>query len=533
MTRKDAPAVLYWGLLALLCWLPIPLASNRGWAWAIAVVWIALLAIGWLTAWAASQAEVTYTCRQARPARLLLTLWLAWLAFQLLPLPPAWIASLSPEAFALHEATPEAELTGGFAGSFLPEDFHTLSVDPISTANFLAKSLAYSALFVLTLLVVSSRTRLRGLGYALILSGLFQAAYGGLMTLSGIEWGFGPKEHGIGLATGTFVNRNHLAGYLEMTLAVGIGLLLAALGRGGAAHWRARLRDWVAVLLSRKAIVRLALVVMVIGLVLTRSRMGNTAFFASLLIAGTIALVQSRHATRSTSILLASLLVIDLFIVGAWFGVDEVIERLRGTEVVVLESPATSGQLQEALEGSAPDPDQVASQSNDDPVPNEDRARRFHLVDEERDELGDAALALRERFPLTGSGGGSYHVIYPLTRTESLQKYSYHVHNDYIQLLVETGPLGVLLLGSVVVLSFGKALVAQQRRRDPLARGMAFAVIMGGGALMIHASADFNHQIPANAATFTLLLALAWLANHLGHERRSIRTGNRPEAGSH
>ena len=108
-----------------------------------------------------------------------------------------------------------------------------------------------------------------------------------------------------------------------------------------------------------------------------------------------------------------------------------------------------------------------------------------------------------------------------------------HVHNDYIQLLVETGPLGLLLLGCVVVLSFGKALVAQQRRRDPLARGMAFAAIMGGGALMIHASADFNHQIPANAATFTLLLALAWLANHLGHERRSIRTGNRPEAGSH
>jgi hypothetical protein len=535
--RPTAPVLLYWALLGLVCWLPIPLGSNRGWSWAIAAAWIALIAIGWLIAWALGRAEVTYAYRRARLAMGLLTLWIAWLVVQLIPLPPDWLASLSPEALALHLAAPEAKLIPGLFAGLLPAGFVPISIDPAATADFLVKSLAYTSLFALVLLNITSRHRLRGLGYALVLSGLFQAGYGGLMTLSGIEWGFGPKEHGRGLATGTFVNRNHLAGYLEMTLAVGIGLLIADLGGGGASHWRARLRDWIAVLLSRKAIVRLALVVMVIALVLTRSRMGNTAFFSSLLIAGAIALMQSRHATRSTTILLTSLLVIDLFIVGAWFGVDQVIDRLRGTEAVMLDAPATSQELRLAREsqatlpdkGNAPAPAEVPAQApgvpiqieaqTDLPDPGEGRARRFHLVKEDRDELNDAAMALRERFPITGSGGGTFYGVYPLTRQETMRKWNDHVHNDYIELLTDTGPLGLLLLGGVVVLAFAKALTAQQRRRDPLMRGMAFAVIMGGTALMIHASTDFNHQIPANAATFTLLLALAWLANHLGHER--------------
>ncbi|RLA33395.1 MAG: hypothetical protein DRR03_07725 [Gammaproteobacteria bacterium] len=513
MTRLAAPVPLYWALLGLVCWLPIPLGSNRNWAWAIAVAWIGLLAIGWLAAWASGRAEVTYPYRKARAAMVLFGLWITWLVVQLIPLPPGWLAILSPEALGHYQSAPDAEITGTLLARWLPDHFLPITVDQTATLKFLARSFAYVTLFALVLLTVTSRERLRGLGYALVLSGLFQASYGGLMTLSGIEWGFGPKEHGLGVATGTFVNRNHLAGYLEMTLAVGIGLLIADLGGGTATHWRARLRDWIAVILSRKAIVRLALVVMVIALVLTRSRMGNTAFFTSLLIAGAIALMQSRHATRSTIVLLVSLLVIDLFIVGAWFGVDQVIDRLRGTEAVVLETPATSQQLRQAREdGGAP-------VSGDLPDPGEGRARRFHLVTEDRDEIADSALVLRERFPVTGSGGGTFYGIYPITRQETMRAWNDHVHNDYIQLLVETGPLGLLLLGGVVVLAFAKALTAQQRRRDPLTRGMAFAVIMGGSALMLHAITDFNHQIPANAATFTMLLALAWLARHLGHER--------------
>ena len=88
------------------------------------------------------------------------------------------------------------------------------------------------------------------------------------------------------MATGTFINRNHLAGYLEICLAVGIGLMVAQLSNTSAATWRERARQFLQTMLSSKALVRIGLVVMVIGLVLTRSRMGNIAFFFSMIVMG-------------------------------------------------------------------------------------------------------------------------------------------------------------------------------------------------------------------------------------------------------
>src|ERR1019366_4217210 len=133
----------------------------------------------------------------------------------------------------------------------------------------------------------------------IILGGLFQAAYGSLMTLSGLEYGFFIHRES-GVATGTFINRNHLAGYLEMCLAAGVGLMLAELSSTSAAGWRDSARRLLRTLLSNKARVRLALVVMVTGLVLTRSRMGNVAFFASLTGVGCFYLLAVRKLSGRT-----------------------------------------------------------------------------------------------------------------------------------------------------------------------------------------------------------------------------------------
>ena len=57
-----------------------------------------------------------------------------------------------------------------------------------------------------------------------------------------------------------------------MCLAAGIGLMLSELSSTPAVGWRDSARRLLRTLLGNKARVRLALVVMVIGLVLTRSR---------------------------------------------------------------------------------------------------------------------------------------------------------------------------------------------------------------------------------------------------------------------
>ena len=79
-----------------------------------------------------------------------------------------------------------------------------------------------------------------------------------------------------------------------MALAIGIGMLIAQLHQSGAESWREFVRRSVDTVLSRKFRLRLYLALMVIALVLTRSRMGNTAFFSSLLLCGLLGMVLQR-----------------------------------------------------------------------------------------------------------------------------------------------------------------------------------------------------------------------------------------------
>jgi len=485
---------LFYGLLALVFWLPLPFGSNRPWAWNLMEVWVFLLAALWLLGYLKTSYEFTPAFKKAWMAWAALALWLVFLLFQLMPMPYAAVEALSPEAARIHSQAALAQRTAPGALRFndpaSDDRLVTLSIDPYATANAWLKSLAYSLVFVLTLLLVRTRKRVRQLAYVLVLSGLFQAVYGSLMTLSGVELGFFIEKYvNVGHATGTFVNRNHLAGYLEMCLAMGIGLMIASLDTRSDYSWRQRLRNWTKLMFSRKMRIRVYLAVMVIALVLTRSRMGNTAFFASLLISGSLALALSRHAPRPTVILLTSLVIIDLFIVGAWFGVDRVIERIEQTEIRRLDASEIERQPDMRIAGG------------------------YRLPQETRDEVDIYSLDLWHDYLWTGSGAGSYYSAFPRYRQADVGTAFYdHAHNDYIQFLTETGIVGTALVGFVLFTSLMTAIIAQYKRRDPLMRGMSFAAIMGITSLLIHSTVDFNLQIPANAATFMVFLAIGWIS---------------------
>lgn len=427
----------------------------------------------WLWKYLFYHVRLTPVFRHATPVLIVWCLWLIHITWQWLPIPYSWLNIISPQAAHWRTLTvPE---------NHLPL-IVTISVDSHATLVAWLQSVCYFMLFILTLLLIHRRSRLKQLAYTLVFSGLLQAVYGSFMTLSRLEWGFfHPKIFGISVATGTFVNRNHLAGYLEMCLAIGIGLLIAQVGHGTDNTWRQHLRSLLNWLLSSKMRLRLALVIMVIALVLTRSRMGNVAFFSSLLIAGLIGLLLSRHVARLTVvILLASLIVIDLVVVGAWFGVDEVAYRLQQTT----------------------------------------------LATESRDEVDINLLPYWRDYQWAGSGLGTFFAVFPYYQEHNVEGYYDHAHNDYLEFSAETGIIGLFLVGSIVILSLSVALLAQYHRHDPLCRGIAFSTTMAIIALLIHSSVDFNLQIPANAATFVIILALAWISCYLSRKRSS--TGSVP-----
>lgn len=463
-----AERILFGLFVALLAWIPIPLGSNFVGGWSALELGAFVLMIGWLVLWAAGRARVSSALARSSLPLLLLAPWVAWEAAYVIPLPPSIVAVLSPEAARIH----------GLAASIgAGRETITLSVDQEISEAYLLKTLAYAAIFVLTLALANSTKRIRVLAAILVFSALVHSVYAVLMHLAGAQitlFNMGMK-HGP-QAIGFFLNRNHFAGYLEMTLALGIGLLIAGLTDRRAENWKQFLRQTLDWLLSPKMVLRLALCVLVIALTTTHSRLGNMGFFASLFVAGVIGIILSRHATRNTVLLLASLVIIDLAIVGSWFGVEQVVQRLERTtseEVVERETPAA--QMPEII----------------------------------------------RRHPVFGMGPGTFYVAFEPYRPEKVVDYYDFAHNDYAQFAVESGLVGIGVLGVFVVATLAAALRAQAIRRNPLMRGMSFACVMGVTAILIHSTGDYNLQIPANAAYFMVLLALGWISlYHDRHERR-------------
>jgi len=452
----------FWLLLALILWAPVPLGSNRPWAWAILEIGLFTAGLLWLAGYARRETRPSAAVRAAWPALALLGLWLLFLLLQWVPLPAQIVRFLSPRAADLHAA----------ANYIAGERSLTLSVDPHASFVFWLKHCAYAIAFAMTLLLVHGRTRLVLLCGVIVACGLVQAFYGSFLHLARIDFAVlgMPIPHS-SQASGSFVNRNHLAGLLEMCLAVGIGLMVAQLEDRPRRSWNEFLRDTATLLLSGKAMLRLMLVIMVVALVMTRSRMGNTAFFSSMLVAGALGLALSRQAPRGTVLLIASLVVIDIALIGAWFGVEKTVQRITETTVQNVE---------------------------------------------ERVDPSVYAVKIIEDYPLVGTGGGTFYTTFTRYRGHDIPGYYDHVHNDYVQYLAETGILGAVPFGLLIVASLACAILAQARRRDPLARGVAFGVVMGIVAIGIHSTVDFNLQIPANTFLFMILLALGWLSLHLG-----------------
>ncbi|RLA19257.1 MAG: hypothetical protein DRQ62_12155 [Gammaproteobacteria bacterium] len=452
---------LFVSFLLLLIWIPLPLGSNRVFAWSLMEMAIFIIAIIWLWQYRQGKRVLPTAFRKAWPALVILGIWLAYIGFQILPLPPQWIAAISPQSAAMHALVEEAS----------GEPFKrwiTISVAPDITAQAFVKSVAYVLFFALTLLFVRSRVELKWLGYAIVASGLIQALYGIFMVLSGLELGFFMEKSGFrDVVTGTFINRNSLANFLTLCMTVGIGLLLSQLNNGGGGSWRVIFRSTLSWLLSGKMRLRFVLIIMAVALVMTHSRMGNAAFFLSLLIAGVASIILSKRSPRSAVILLTSLVVLDLLVIGSMVGMDKVVERMEQTS---------------------------AESVN-------------------RDEVALDMLNYWDDYRWSGSGLGSYYTTYPSYRSEVVSDSFYnHAHNDYLEMFAEVGIIGVTLLGLFVLATLWAVFRVLWRRHDPWCRGFAFSALMSICAILIHATVDFNLQIPANSAFFMVITALGWLS---------------------
>ncbi|MEM5550480.1 O-antigen ligase family protein [Pseudoalteromonas neustonica] len=420
---------IFYSICCLIVWLPIPLGSNRPWAWAISEIVVFVLFL--LHSLSHSKMQTAF--------------------------------------FPAIKTWPIFCLIGALLITLSLQLAFDLSLDPIQTQILLLKTISFFLFAWLVCVYTHSKARISKIVYALIIAGLFQAIYATILNLSpnlstplfGLQY----AER----ANGSFIYHNHLANYLAMILAISIGFIISELKISPNSYTKVRyyLRDIIQSMLSKKLIIRLSLIVIVVALLLTRSRMGNVAFFASLAIMGLFALRFYNKKPWSLKYLIASFFAIDIILVGTIFDAEKLQTRLIETS----------------------------------------------FVEETRDEVVRDSLTLIENLPITGSGGGSFYGLFPTSQSLPYSGFYDHAHNEYVQFAIEFGLISSLIVFVLLLYIFFIVLKNMTKKESSLYKGVSFGVATSMLFMMIHIFVDFPLQATANAMTFIVIMCLGLLCN--------------------
>jgi O-antigen ligase len=124
-----------------------------------------------------------------------------------------------------------------------------------------------------------------------------------------------------------------------------------------------------------------------------------------------------------------------------------------------------------------------------------------------RHSIWDNVAGLIGRFGWFGTGLGSFDTIYPLSEatTEVSRFYVNHAHNDYLELIMELGFPGLILIIAFLAWWLRRT-VKLWRTREPV--HFARAATIASGTLILHSLVDYPLRTGALVAIFGLCLAL-------------------------
>lgn len=442
-------------LLVVLVWAPIPIGSNRTWSMALLEMGTLVILGVWALGYVLRPFELTKALRRSRLALIVLSAWIVYPLVQLIPLPPDLVEILGGR---VHDAYFVAALDG-------EPDVAYLSVDRGATLAGFMWQCSLVALFVVVLALIHTSARMHTLMLVMFAVGFMEAVYGLLIYLGGEGIGLWNPGYAQGVVSGTYVNQNHFAGLLELTIPLGLGLLLYYYDQQGSGRKPGkRWASLVFIATGQSGIILFGTLVMTSALILTTSRGGVGAL--ALGIGTAVLLAAATRGTRAREIKLVAVVALLVAVALFWIG---------------------PGQFQKKVESAG--------------------------LSSQRDDLRDISYQIVADSPLFGTGVGTYRWVFPTYKDERFGGNFYeHAHNDYLEVLGEQGIVGFALLTSATLIIVVRILRAYTKRRDPFMRSVLFAVIAGCVSLLVHGLVDFNLHIPANAFYFVSLLALGLVA---------------------
>lgn len=133
-----------------------------------------------------------------------------------------------------------------------------------------------------------------------------------------------------------------------------------------------------------------------------------------------------------------------------------------------------------------------------------------------RARLWAADFRIWQQFPLLGTGVGSHRYVYMGFLDESFSQDFAHAESSWIQLLVETGLVGVGIALVIVAVVGSQLIRAYFGARCFSSAVASIALLASVGTSVVHAVADFVWHIPTCATFAVVLAAVAYRLPSLG-----------------
>jgi O-antigen ligase len=335
----------------------------------------------------------------------------------------------------------------------------TLSLDPNSTKLVIVQLASLLVYFAATLVFVDTPHRLQLLVRTIIIFGFLLAIFGLTQSFTSPTKVYWMRELNQSTAFGPFINRHHFAGYMELTISLPLGLLLA----GSIDKEKRLLYLFLAGMMG-------------VALVMTASRGGIISLVAEIVFLVIVTAVWRKHRERrrvgssrlksvATRAGLAGALIVGLFLGVVLLGGEFSLNRF------------------------------IDSVNTDDPTTG-------------RSHFWSVTLDIIRANPIAGTGLGAFGVIYTRYDTRNGLYRLEQAHNDYLQVFSDAGVVGGVLAFSFVALLFYRGF-QRARSRDDFRRGVALAALGGCFAVLVHSFFDFTLHTTSNALLFLILAALA------------------------
>jgi O-antigen ligase/cytochrome c-type biogenesis protein CcmH/NrfG len=335
-------------------------------------------------------------------------------------------------------------MAAALGGVMAAPGFVPLALAPHNTWGYLARILGYALVFLVVRQIARrSARRVWAVVVPLIAVGAVEAFWGLTRAL--------PETVQV---AGTYYNRNHFAGLLEMTLPLALIYGIAVLHRGRQ-H---------GVLDATHAVIACALVVIALtmfaAIAASESKLGFFSALASLFVMGMLGL--GRRLPRWKLWWLAGALGV-LFLAAFLF--------LSPAGLVL--------QFGEV----------ATEQSTENRLP-----------------IWKDTVHLLGAYPLFGIGAGNFFPALLRYQTSALDVAWTNAHNDYLQWLTELGLVGWALGAVLVCTVFGRAVRAAVSSPITETRLLALACTGSLTAMLIHSIGDFNTYVLSNA------IVLSWVS---------------------